>query len=150
MRLPGASQVRPPAPPEPDRALLRCCEKIPQLSMQKPGLYASPQEPESDASEDPDQELQHIHSGEELLELRLLRPALLLPGFDQTFALDIQKLQRRFLELQRSLHPDNFSRKSPTEQGYSEKQSALVNKAFRTLQKPVTRAVYMVSEPAGC
>ncbi|KAL6465214.1 hypothetical protein MHYP_G00253470 [Metynnis hypsauchen] len=63
---------------------------------------------------------------------------------DQTFALDIQKLQRRFIELQRSLHPDNFSLKSSTEQGYSEKQSALVNKAFRTLQKPVTRAVYML------
>ncbi|XP_066510624.1 iron-sulfur cluster co-chaperone protein HscB-like [Hoplias malabaricus] len=63
---------------------------------------------------------------------------------DQIFALDIQKLQRRYLELQRSLHPDNFSRKSSTEQGYSEKQSALVNKAFRTLQKPLTRAVYML------
>ncbi|XP_072520867.1 iron-sulfur cluster co-chaperone protein HscB isoform X2 [Salminus brasiliensis] len=63
---------------------------------------------------------------------------------DQTFALDVQQLQRRYLELQRSLHPDNFSLKSSTERGYSERQSALVNKAFRTLQKPLTRAVYML------
>ncbi|XP_026866410.2 iron-sulfur cluster co-chaperone protein HscB [Electrophorus electricus] len=63
---------------------------------------------------------------------------------DQTFALDTQKLQQRYLELQKSLHPDNFSLKSLTEQGYSELQSALVNKAYSTLQKPVTRAVYML------
>uniref|UniRef100_A0A8B9J9D5 Si:ch211-207k7.4 n=1 Tax=Astyanax mexicanus TaxID=7994 RepID=A0A8B9J9D5_ASTMX len=63
---------------------------------------------------------------------------------DQTFAVDVPELQRRYLELQRSLHPDNFSLKSPTEQEYSEKQSALVNKAYRTLQKPVPRAVYML------
>ncbi|XP_062874358.1 iron-sulfur cluster co-chaperone protein HscB [Trichomycterus rosablanca] len=63
---------------------------------------------------------------------------------DQIFNLDTQKLQRRFLELQRSLHPDNFSQKSQTEQRYSEEQSALVNKAYRTLQKPLTRSVYML------
>ncbi|XP_076845978.1 iron-sulfur cluster co-chaperone protein HscB [Brachyhypopomus gauderio] len=63
---------------------------------------------------------------------------------DQTFALDTQKLQQRYLELQKSLHPDNFSLKSLAEQRYSELQSALVNKAYRTLQKPVARAVYML------
>ncbi|XP_058230483.1 iron-sulfur cluster co-chaperone protein HscB isoform X2 [Hemibagrus wyckioides] len=31
---------------------------------------------------------------------------------DQTFALDTQKLQGKYIELQRSLHPDNFSQKS--------------------------------------
>ncbi len=30
------------------------------------------------------------------------------------------------------------------EQEYSEEQSALVNNAYRTLQKPLSRAVYMV------
>ena len=36
-----------------------------------------------------------------------------LPLFsDYTFTLDTQKLQKRYLQLQRSLHPDNFSQKS--------------------------------------
>ncbi|KAK2845386.1 hypothetical protein Q7C36_010240 [Tachysurus vachellii] len=63
---------------------------------------------------------------------------------DQTFALDTQELQGKYVELQRSLHPDNFSQKSQTEQRYSEEQSALINKAYRTLQKPLTRSVYLL------
>ncbi|XP_067295628.1 iron-sulfur cluster co-chaperone protein HscB [Pseudorasbora parva] len=63
---------------------------------------------------------------------------------EKTFSLDSQKLQKRYLELQRSLHPDNFGQKSLKEQDYSEEQSALVNKAYRTLQKPLSRAVYML------
>ncbi|KAM9361007.1 iron-sulfur cluster co-chaperone protein HscB isoform 2-T2 [Symphorus nematophorus] len=34
---------------------------------------------------------------------------------DYTFALDTQKLQKRYVQLQRSLHPDNFSQKSVLE-----------------------------------
>ncbi|XP_060763442.1 iron-sulfur cluster co-chaperone protein HscB [Neoarius graeffei] len=63
---------------------------------------------------------------------------------DQMFALDTRKLQEKYIELQRSLHPDNFSQKSQTEQRYSEEQSGLVNKAYRTLQKPLTRSVYLL------
>ncbi|XP_051536317.1 iron-sulfur cluster co-chaperone protein HscB-like isoform X2 [Myxocyprinus asiaticus] len=63
---------------------------------------------------------------------------------EQTFSLDTHKLQKRYVELQRSLHPDNFSQKSLKEQEYSERQSALVNKAYRMLQKPLSRAVYML------
>ncbi|XP_071339774.1 iron-sulfur cluster co-chaperone protein HscB [Trachinotus anak] len=63
---------------------------------------------------------------------------------DYTFTLDTQKLQRRYLQLQRSLHPDNFSQKSVKEQEYSENQSALVNKAYKTLRKPLSRGLYML------
>uniref|UniRef100_A0A3Q3X9I8 J domain-containing protein n=1 Tax=Mola mola TaxID=94237 RepID=A0A3Q3X9I8_MOLML len=63
---------------------------------------------------------------------------------DYAFTLDTQKLQRRYVQLQRSLHPDNFSQRSVEEQKYSEIQSALVNKAYKTLLKPLSRGLYML------
>ncbi|XP_041957163.1 iron-sulfur cluster co-chaperone protein HscB isoform X1 [Alosa sapidissima] len=63
---------------------------------------------------------------------------------EQTFALDTQRLQRTYLHLQRSLHPDNFTRRTSKEQEYSAEQSAFVNKAYRILLKPLSRGLYML------
>ncbi|XP_051924767.1 iron-sulfur cluster co-chaperone protein HscB isoform X1 [Hippocampus zosterae] len=63
---------------------------------------------------------------------------------EDTFALDMHKLQKRYLQLQRSLHPDNFSQKSAEEQEYSAHQSAHVNKAYTTLLKPLSRGLYLL------
>uniref|UniRef100_A0A3P9JPZ4 Iron-sulfur cluster co-chaperone protein HscB n=1 Tax=Oryzias latipes TaxID=8090 RepID=A0A3P9JPZ4_ORYLA len=63
---------------------------------------------------------------------------------DYTFTVDTQKLQRRYLQLQRFLHPDNFSQRSAKEREYSESQSALVNRAYKTLLKPLSRGLYML------
>ncbi|XP_047236730.1 iron-sulfur cluster co-chaperone protein HscB isoform X2 [Girardinichthys multiradiatus] len=63
---------------------------------------------------------------------------------DYTFTLDTPKLHTRYLQLQRTLHPDNFGQKSVKEQEYSESQSALVSKAYKTLLKPLSRGLYML------
>ncbi|KAG7258455.1 hypothetical protein CRUP_024194 [Coryphaenoides rupestris] len=65
-------------------------------------------------------------------------------GCDPSFSLDTQKLQKRYLQLQRSLHPDNFSQSTKEEQEYSEQQSAMLNTAYRTLLKPLSRGLYML------
>ncbi|XP_029475204.1 iron-sulfur cluster co-chaperone protein HscB isoform X1 [Rhinatrema bivittatum] len=63
---------------------------------------------------------------------------------DRSFNIDVQKLQQKFRDLQRSLHPDYFTQKSQKEQELSAKQSSLVNKAYRTLLTPLSRGLYML------
>ncbi|XP_063050600.1 iron-sulfur cluster co-chaperone protein HscB-like [Engraulis encrasicolus] len=60
------------------------------------------------------------------------------------FSLDTQRLQKTYLQLQRSLFSENFSQKTPTEQEYSAEQPALVNKAYRTLLMPLSHGLYML------
>ncbi|XP_043924327.1 iron-sulfur cluster co-chaperone protein HscB isoform X2 [Protopterus annectens] len=62
---------------------------------------------------------------------------------DPLFDVDIPKLQQKYRNLQRSLHPDNFSQKSQ-ERDFAEIQSALVNKAYRTLLRPLSRGLYLL------
>uniref|UniRef100_A0ABK0M4E4 HscB mitochondrial iron-sulfur cluster co-chaperone n=1 Tax=Rattus norvegicus TaxID=10116 RepID=A0ABK0M4E4_RAT len=67
-----------------------------------------------------------------------------LMNCNQSFRVDIRKLQQRYQQLQRLVHPDFFSQKSQTEKRFSEKHSTLVNDAYKTLQAPVSRGLYLL------
>ncbi|XP_035690448.1 iron-sulfur cluster co-chaperone protein HscB-like [Branchiostoma floridae] len=60
------------------------------------------------------------------------------------FDVDNTKLSVKYKDLQRLLHPDRFSQHGEVEQDYASAQSAWVNKAYWTLQKPLSRGLYML------
>ncbi|KAK3802521.1 hypothetical protein RRG08_033180 [Elysia crispata] len=64
---------------------------------------------------------------------------------DISFDLDTKTLGVVFRETQKHLHPDMFSSKSKEEQRLAEEQSSLLNKAYQTLLKPLSRAIYMLN-----
>ncbi|XP_040587438.1 iron-sulfur cluster co-chaperone protein HscB isoform X2 [Mesocricetus auratus] len=63
----------------------------------------------------------------------------------RSFRVDVMKLQHRYQQLQRLVHPDFFSQKSQTEKYFSEKHSTLVNDAYKTLQAPLSRGLYLLN-----
>lgn len=60
------------------------------------------------------------------------------------YKIDARKLKDTYRQLQRLLHPDRFAQKSREEQQYSAEQSALVNRAYNTLQNPYSRGMYLL------
>ena len=67
-------------------------------------------------------------------------------GLPRKLNIDVDKLQSRFYDLSRLLHPDKYSRKSERERGYSTTATAVLNDGWRTLKNPVTRAEYLLSQ----
>ncbi|XP_045881784.1 iron-sulfur cluster co-chaperone protein HscB isoform X1 [Meles meles] len=63
---------------------------------------------------------------------------------NRAFRVDTAKLQTRYQELQRLVHPDFFSQRSQTEKDFSEKHSTLVNDAYKTLLAPLSRGLYLL------
>ena len=62
------------------------------------------------------------------------------------FMLDARLLESRYRELQRTLHPDKFTLRSREEQAVSATNSAIVNRAYDTLRRPLPRLKYILAQ----
>ena len=65
-------------------------------------------------------------------------------GLPPCFRLDLARLDSRYRELQREVHPDRFAAAPPSEQRVSMQLSTRVNEAYRTLRSPLGRAGYLL------
>jgi molecular chaperone HscB len=65
-------------------------------------------------------------------------------GLPRKLVIDLPDLERRYHELSRRFHPDFFQTAAPRERRISLENSALLNKAYRTLRDPLSRAEYLV------
>lgn len=63
--------------------------------------------------------------------------------------IDLARLEATFYELSRKFHPDFYQKKSSEEQAISLENSALVNKAYRTLRDPIQRTEYLIGRVDG-
>jgi len=71
---------------------------------------------------------------------------LFLIGFfrNREYNIKDNNLEGRYKEWQKKLHPDLVHSKSEKERAYAAEQSALVIDAYRTLTKPLSRALYLL------
>lgn len=65
-------------------------------------------------------------------------------GVPRRFALDPERLEARYRELSRRLHPDRFARAEARERMLSLQAATTLNDAYRTLRRPIPRAEYLL------
>ena len=63
----------------------------------------------------------------------------------QVFDLDVRDLSERFLQLQKTVHPDKFVDASDREKRLSMQWATQINEAHRTLKSALPRAIYLLS-----
>ena len=61
-----------------------------------------------------------------------------------TYALDRERLDSVYRELQNKVHPDKFAAKSEAEQRVAMQWATKVNEAYQTLKMPISRGVYLL------
>lgn len=67
-----------------------------------------------------------------------------LLGLPQTYALDRDKLDAAYRDLQNAVHPDRFAAKPDSEQRVAMQWATQANEAYQTLKHPVSRGVYLL------
>lgn len=67
-------------------------------------------------------------------------------GLENQFDLDTTKLADVYQSLQKTVHPDRFAHGSSQEQLIAVQKSSMINDAYQTLKKPLTRATYTLIE----
>ena len=70
-------------------------------------------------------------------------------GFSREFDVDGDLLERRYVGMQRHLHPDRFAIRPARERALAQAQSVSLNEAYETLKDPLKRAVYLLSLNGG-
>ena len=60
------------------------------------------------------------------------------------FGIDRALLSERYRRLQQDMHPDRYATASAQQQRIAVQYSALVNEAYATLNKPLSRALYLL------
>ncbi|KAB2318827.1 Fe-S protein assembly co-chaperone HscB [Betaproteobacteria bacterium SCN1] len=65
-------------------------------------------------------------------------------GLPTAYALDRDKLDASYRELQNTVHPDRFAAQSEAEQRVAMQWATQANEAYQTLKHPVDRGVYLL------
>jgi len=66
-------------------------------------------------------------------------------GFSVDFEVDLVVLEERYQRLSLELHPDFFESATESEKLLSEKASAILNTAYKTIREPISRACYLLN-----
>ncbi|XP_029130214.1 iron-sulfur cluster co-chaperone protein HscB homolog [Cajanus cajan] len=65
-------------------------------------------------------------------------------GLERKYDMEGENLEGKYKEWQKKLHPDLVHSKSQKERDFAAEQSARVIDAYRTLSKPLSRAIYLM------
>lgn len=65
-------------------------------------------------------------------------------GLPATYAIDRERLDAAYRELQSAVHPDRFAARPDAEQRLAMQRATQVNEAYQTLKHPVNRGVYLL------
>jgi molecular chaperone HscB len=66
-------------------------------------------------------------------------------GLPRSFALDTERLDKAYRDIQAEIHPDRFAHAGESEQRLAMQWTTRVNEAYQTLKKPFERARYLLS-----